>query len=104
MTDFPTKRLKRLSPADLADEAFVAKAWIDAIKREAVRRGLKTAEGEVGRFSLSPPSTQERSDRTALLQALDISEADFISRFCRQVKVDWRLTISSRKTFAAPAA
>ena len=47
------KRLRRLSPGDLADEAFILKTRIDAIKEEAVRRGLKTAEGQAGRITLS---------------------------------------------------
>jgi len=98
--DPEAKRLKRLSPGELADEAFLAKARIDAIKSEAIRRGLKTAEGQAGRITLSPPGTQERSDRALLLQVLGIAESEFIARFCRAVKTDWRLTINPRRTFA----
>jgi hypothetical protein len=97
------KRLRRLSPGDLADEAFILKTRIDAIKEEAVRRGLKTAEGQAGRITLSPPGTQERSDRALLLQVLGIAESEFITRFCRQVKTDWRLTINPRRVFRAVA-
>jgi hypothetical protein len=64
--DPEVKRLRRLGPAELADEAFVLKSRIEAIKAEAIRRGLKTAEGQAGRITLSPPGTQERSDRALL--------------------------------------
>jgi hypothetical protein len=101
--DPEVKRLRRLSPGDLADEAFILKTRIDAVKDEAIRRGLKTAEGQAGRITLSPPGTQERSDRALLLEVLGISEAEFISRFCRQTKTDWRLTINPRRTFRAAA-
>ena len=101
--DPEAKRLKRLSPADLADEAFTAKARLDAIKSKAIRRGLMTAEGQAGRITLSPPGTQDRSDRALLLQALNIAESEFIFRFCRPVKTDWRLTITPRKIIRAAA-
>jgi len=61
--DPETKRLRALTPGELADEAFVSKSRIDAIKTEAIRRKIKTAEGLAGRIALSPPSTQDRSDR-----------------------------------------
>ena len=101
--DPETKRLRALTPGELADEAFVSKAHIDAIKSEAIRRGLKTAEGQAGRIALSPPSTQDRSDRAVLLEVLGITEAEFISRFTRKVQTDWRLTINPRRTFRAAA-
>ena len=101
--DPETKRLRGLTSGELADEAFVSKAHIDAIKTEAIRRGLKTAEGQAGRIALSPPSTQDRSDRAVLLEVLGITETEFISRFTRPVKTDWRLTITPRRTFRAAA-
>ena len=101
--DSETKRLRALTPGELADEAFVLKSRIDAIKADAIRRGLKTAEGQAGRIALSPPSTQDRSDRALLLEVLGITEAEFISRFTRPVKTDWRLTITPRRTFRAAA-
>jgi hypothetical protein len=82
----------------------VLKSRIEAIKTEAIRRGLKTAEGQAGRITLSPPGTQDRSDRDLLLTVLGITETEFISRFCRQVKTDWRLTINPRRAFRAAAA
>jgi len=101
--DPAVKRLRRLAPGDLADEAFILKARIEAIKDEAIRRGLKTAEGQAGRITLSPPGTQQRSDRDVLLTVLGITEAEFISRFCRRVKTDWRLTITPLRVIPAAA-
>ena len=97
--DPETKRLRRLSPGALADEALALKKRIDAIKDEAIRRGLKTAEGEAGRITLSPPGSQDRTERELLLKALDITEAEFIARFTRTVQTDWRLTIKPRRQF-----
>jgi hypothetical protein len=97
------KRLHRLLPGELADEAFVAKMAVDAIKSEAIRRGLTTAEGQAGRIALSPPGSQDRSDRARLLAVLGITEAEFITRFCRPVKTDWRLTITARRIIRAAA-
>ena len=51
--DPETKRLRRLSPGALADEALALKKRIDAIKDEAIRRGLKTAEGEAGHHAVA---------------------------------------------------
>jgi hypothetical protein len=101
--DPEAKRLKRLKPGDLADEAFVAKTRLEAIKSEAIRRQLKTAEGQAGRITLSPPGTQQRSDRALLLQVLDITESEFTARFCRETRTDWRLTVSARRTIRAAA-
>ena len=92
--DPEVKRLRKLTPGDLADEAFVLRARIDAIKEEAIRRGLRTAEGAAGRIALSPPGNQDRTDRALLLQVLGIAEAEFVARFTRPVHTDWRLTIT----------
>ena len=51
--DPETKRLRRLSPGALADEALALKKRIDAIKDEAIRRRLKTAEGEAGHHAVA---------------------------------------------------
>ena len=101
--DPETKRLRRLSPGALADEALVLKKRIDAIKDEAIRRHLKTAEGEAGRITLSPPGSQDRTERELLLKVLDITEAEFIARFTRRVQTDWRLTIKPRRQFRQAA-
>ena len=101
--DPEAKRLRRLSPGALADEALALKKRIDAIKDEAVRRRLKTAEGEAGRITLSPPGSQDRTERELLLKALDITEAEFIARFTRTAQTDWRLTIKPRRQFRQAA-
>ena len=46
--------------------------------RPSQTRG-KTAEGEAGRITLSPPGSQDRTERELLLKALDITEAEFIT-------------------------
>ena len=102
--DAETKRLRKASPGALADEALAFKTKIEAIKAEAIRRGLKTAEGETGRFTLSPPGTQDRTEREGLLKVLGITEAEFVRRFTRTVKTDWRLTITARRQFCQAAA
>ncbi len=81
--DPETKRLRRLPPGALADEAYVLKCRIDAIKADMIRRGLKVTEGQAGRIALTPPGARDSSDRTRLLQALGISESEFVTRFCR---------------------
>jgi hypothetical protein len=43
-----------LSPRALADEAGAAKETIEAIKNEAIRRGLRKAEGEFWKLSIIP--------------------------------------------------
>jgi len=101
--DPETKRLRALGPGALADEALALKEQLDALKDEAIRRGLKTAAGAAGRITLSPPGEQYRSDRSLLLQVLGIAESEFVSRFCRQVKTDWRLTITRRRAFRSAA-
>lgn len=98
--DVETKRLRALSAGELADEALALKTRLEAIKTEAIRRGIKTAEGEAGRLTLSPPGTQDRIDRALLLEVLGITEAEFIARFCRETKTDWRLTITPRRQAA----
>ena len=95
--DAETKRLRKASPGALADEALALKTRIEAIKDEAIRRGLKTAEGETGRITLSPPGSQDRTEREGLLKVLGITEAELVARFTRQVKTDWRLTIKPRR-------
>src|SRR5580693_6956567 len=92
-----------LSPGALADEALVLKKRIDAIKDEAIRRRLKTAEGEAGRITLSAPGSQDRTERELLLKVLEITEAEFIARFTRTVQTDWRLTIKPRRQFRQAA-
>jgi hypothetical protein len=79
--DPEVKRLRKLSPAALADEAGALKARTEAIKDEAIRRGLKKAEGQFWKLSLSPPGQSNRTDKSRLLAVLGISESEYETRF-----------------------
>jgi hypothetical protein len=65
--DSPVKRLRGLSPGELADEIGVLEARIGELKAEAVRRCLHRAEGQAFRIVLTPPGTQQRTDKPKLL-------------------------------------
>ncbi len=95
------KRLRKLSPGELADEAGAAKATTDAIKDEVIRRGLRRADGIWWKLALSPPSVSNRTDRARLLEALDISDDEVVARFTTPTETDWRLTCTARKIRAA---
>jgi hypothetical protein len=100
--DAETKRLHGLSPGDLADEVGRVKAQIsdreaqlDALKAEAVRRGLGEAEGEMFRVTLSPPGSQLRVDNKLLRQVMGNA---FVDHFSRAVSTDWMMRCSARMT------
>jgi hypothetical protein len=101
--DSPVKRLRGLSPGELADEIGVLEARIGELKAEAVRRCLHRAEGQVFRIVLTPPGTQQRTDKPKLLQVLGLTAAEFAARFCHPVQTGWRLTCTPRRKFAAAA-
>ena len=86
-----------MSPAALADEAGALKAKTEAIKDEAIRRGLRKAEGEFWKLALSPPGESNRTDRARLLQVMGISESEFVARFCSPVHTDWVMRCTARK-------
>jgi hypothetical protein len=67
------------SPAALADEAGALKAKTEAIKDEAIRRGLKKAEGQFWKLALSPPGESNRTDKSRLLAVLGTVEARGVS-------------------------
>jgi hypothetical protein len=99
--DAETKRLHALSPADLADEVGRVKAQIsdreaklDALKAEAVRRGLSEAEGELFRVSLSPPGTSLRIDSKLLRR---VTGDSFVDHFSRAADTDWVMRCFGRK-------
>jgi hypothetical protein len=102
-TTTASSRLKKLSPAELADEAGRLHDELDMVKSEAIRRGLDRAEGSAWRITLSPPGEQMRADKPRLLGVLGISPAEFAVRFCHRVRTDWRLTITRRKPLRAAA-
>jgi hypothetical protein len=95
--DAEAKRLRKLSPAALADEAGALKAKTEAIKDEAIRRGLKKAEGQFWKLSLSPPGESNRTDKSRLLAVLGISEIEYIARYTSIVHTDWVMRCTARK-------
>ena len=99
--DSETKKLRALSPGELADAVGHAKARLSDIeaqlgvyKAEAVRRGLLEADGELFRLALTPPGEQSRVD-SALLRA--VMGGPFVDHFSRTVAVDWVMRCSARK-------
>lgn len=91
------KRLRKLPAAALADEAGVLKARTEAIKDEAIRRGLRKAEGELWKISLSPPGESNRTDKAKLLQVLGITESEYTARFTSVSHTDWVMRCTARK-------
>ena len=91
------KRLRKLSPAALADEAGALKAKTEAIKDEAIRRGLKKAEGQFWKLALTPPGQSNRTDKIRLLAVLGISESEYVARFTSVVHTDWVMRCTARK-------
>lgn len=89
------KRLRKLSPGELADEAGKAKAALGLIKDEAVRRELRRAEGNLFRLTLSPPGRQTRLDRARL-------EADqgagFLAPYLYEEDTTWVMRCSARRS------
>lgn len=96
------KRLRKLAPGALADEAGALKARLEVIKGEAIRRGLRKAEGEAWKLSLSPPGEQNRTDKAGLLRVLGITDAQFVARFTSLVHTDWVMRCTARKAFRVP--
>jgi hypothetical protein len=87
----------------LADEVGQLEARIDALRAEAIRRDLHRAEGTLFRITLTPPGTQQRTDKPLPLRALGISADEFATRFCRTVNTSWRLTCTPLRELAAAA-
>jgi hypothetical protein len=101
--DPETKRLRKLTDGALADEVGTLKGRISALEEEAIRRGLRRAQGEDFKITLSPPSTSMRTDKPLLLQVLGITEGEFAARFCRPVESGWRMTCTALRKFASAA-
>jgi hypothetical protein len=91
------KKLRGLSPGELADEAGKLKAALGQIKDEAIRRELTRAEGNLYRLTLSPPGRQTRLDRTRL-------EADkgaaFLAPYLYETDTDWVMRCNARRGLA----
>jgi hypothetical protein len=95
------KRLRKLSPGELADEVGAVKAQIsdleaklDGYKADAIRRGLTEADGKLFRLAFTPPTPQLRLD-SKLLRA--VFGDPFADHFSRTVLVDWVMRCSARK-------
>jgi hypothetical protein len=95
--DAEAKRLRKLSPAALADEAGALKAKTEAIKDEAIRRGLHRAEGQFWKLSLSPPGQSNRTDKARLLMFIGMSESEYETRFTSPTQTDWVMRCTPRK-------
>ncbi len=95
--DPEVKRLRKLSPAALADEAGALKARTEAIKDEAIRRGLHKAEGQFWKLALTPPSISNRTDKGRLLAVLGISESEYVTRFTSPTRTDWVMRCTAQK-------
>ena len=65
------------------------------------RRDLHRTEGTLFRITLTPPGTQQRTDKPLLLRALGISADEFATRFCCTVHTSWRLTCTPLRELAA---
>ena len=101
--DSETKRLRNLSDAQLADEVGQLDARADALKAEAIRRELRRVEGESYRIVLTPPGTQQRTDKAKLLRVLGITPTEYTTRFTYPVQSGWRLTCTALRKLAAAA-
>ncbi len=98
--DPETKRLRRLSPGEIADEVGKVKAqianlddWLQAAKTEAVRRGIEAADGELFHLTLTPPTQQLRIDGVTIRRVMGDQFADHFSRAC---VTDWCMRCFAR--------
>jgi hypothetical protein len=101
--DAEAKRLRTISPGDLADAIGALEARVEVLKAEAIRRDLRRAEGEAYRIVLTPPGTSQRTDKPLLLKVLGITAAEYTARFCNPVHTGWRLTCTALRKYAAAA-
>ena len=99
--DPETKRLRKLKPGELADEAGALKAAIgdlaeklEAYKHEGIRRGLDEAEGQLFRLTFIPPGIRTAIDGR-LLRA--VMGDPFVDHFSKESQVDWIMRCSARK-------
>jgi hypothetical protein len=102
--DPETARLRKLAAGALADEIGGLEAQLAARKAEAIRRELSRAQGENYRIVLSPPGTQQRTDKAVLLRVMGITADEFAARFCNEVPTGWRLTCTALRKAETRAA
>jgi hypothetical protein len=98
--DPETKRLRRLSPGELADEVGGLKAQIADLelallhrKVEAIRRGIEAADGQLFHLTLTPPTQQLRIDGATIRRVMGDQFADHFSRAC---ETDWVMRCFAR--------
>jgi hypothetical protein len=105
--DPEVKRLRRLTPGELADEVGGLKAQIADLetallhhKVEAIRRGLDVADGQMFHITLTPPTQQLRVDGKTLRRVMGDPFVDHFSKAC---DTDWvmRCFARPRETTAA---
>lgn len=107
--DAETKRLRGMTPAQLADQVGALKATIadvdeqlEAIKAECVRRNLSRAEGKLFDITLSPPGERTTLDKEML--ALVFGDP-FVEHFSKTtIGSSWTLRCNARKQRAKPIA
>ena len=99
--DPETKRLRKLSPGELADEVGGLKAQLAALderlgayKAEGIRRGLDKADGTLFHLTLTPPGIGRRIAGD-MLRAV-FGEA-FVDHFSKDVATDWVMRCYARK-------
>jgi hypothetical protein len=97
-----TKRLRGMTPAQLADEVGAKKAEIalvneqlEAIKGECVRRGIGAAEGTLWDISVSPPGERTTIDKGMLTTVFGVP---FVEHFSKTTMGEnWTLRCTARK-------
>lgn len=101
------KYWRGLKPGQLADAVGGIKAAIGALndrivnaKNEALRRGLKEADGELFRITLSEPGTAWRLDR----KALEAAHPKIVASFLAEEPTEPVLRCVARKQLPRKAA
>jgi hypothetical protein len=99
--DPETKRLRKLSPSELADEVGGLKGQIAALderlgglKAEGIRRGLDEADGALFHVTWTPPGVGKRIAGD-LLRA--VFGGAFVAHFSKEVATDWVMRCYARK-------
>jgi hypothetical protein len=87
------RRLRRLQPAELADECGGLQADIAAIKAEMIRRNLTRADGDVFRLTLTAPGEHRRFDRNRY----EADHGKLSDLYFRVAETDWQMRCSSRR-------
>src|SRR5262244_660122 len=94
------KRLRKLTPAALADEVGQLKARIAALdeqlegyKAEGIRRGLEEIDGTLFRLTFSPPGSRFVTDSVLLRSVMGDA---FANHFTRAIETGWVMRCVAR--------